>query len=120
MKIHNVFNVGRLEKYVEDTFRRKPYPLPPVITANDKEEYEIESILNSRRKGPYNVEYLVRWKSYGPEEDSWISSKDMENTQEIVDEFHLKNPLALVKTIMRKTKSGRSTVATHKGIAGRN
>ena len=42
MHIHNVFNVGRLEKYVEDTFGRTPTPLPPVITANDEEEYKIE------------------------------------------------------------------------------
>src|ERR1700693_5207603 len=38
MHIHNVFNVGRLEKYIKDTFGRTPTLLPPIITANDKEE----------------------------------------------------------------------------------
>src|SRR5258708_32619192 len=115
MKIHNVFNVGRLEKYVEDTFGRKPIPLPPVITANDEEEYEIERILNSQRKGPYKVEYLVRWKNYGPEEDSWINSSDMEHAQELVNEFHTLNPLAPILTTTRKTKLGCTTVASRKG-----
>src|SRR5258708_39608341 len=120
MKIHNVFNVGRLEKYVEDTFGRKPIPLPPVITANDEEEYEIERILNSRRKGPYKVEYLVHWKNYSPEEDSWINSSDMEHAQELVDEFHALNLLAPIVTTTRKTKSGCTTIALRKGIRQAN
>ena len=105
----------QVETYTEDTFRRKPTLLPPVIMANDEEEYEIERILNSRRKGPYKVEYLVRWKTYGPEEDSWIKSDEMENAQELVEEFHAQNPLAPIPTTIRKTRSGRTTVASRKG-----
>ena len=28
-----------------------------------------------------NFKYLVRWSSYGPEDDEWISGKDLENNE---------------------------------------
>ncbi|CDH59694.1 hypothetical protein RO3G_05265 [Lichtheimia corymbifera JMRC:FSU:9682] len=36
------------------------------------ELYEVESIINHRGK-PGNREYLVRWKGYGPQDDSWLT-----------------------------------------------
>ncbi|KAJ8658132.1 hypothetical protein O0I10_006139, partial [Lichtheimia ornata] len=36
------------------------------------ELYEVESIINHRGKAG-NREYLVRWKGYGPQDDSWLT-----------------------------------------------
>ncbi len=51
--------------------------------------YEVEKILDHR--GTKNKEFLVRWKGYDSEEDSWIKEKDL--TQSAITEYrqYLKN-----------------------------
>lgn len=61
MKIHNVFHVSMLEKYNPDLFDRAPIPLPPVVTAEGEEEWEVEEILDSGTKNRV-FKYLVSWK----------------------------------------------------------
>jgi len=34
--------------------------------------------------------FLVRWKGYMAEEDTWESRKNLENTKELVDKFERK------------------------------
>jgi hypothetical protein len=47
-----------------------------VSDLNEEETYEVERILNHR--GPVKSrEYLVRWKHYDAEHDSWVSAADM-------------------------------------------
>ena len=47
-----------------------------LIKAYEREAYMIEKVIRSRRKGN-KKEYLVRWKGWKPEFDSWISGQDM-------------------------------------------
>ena len=72
-QVHPVFSVTLLRPYDDDPItehqERHPPPPPPVIR-NGIEEYEVEKILNSRIFCG-KVEYLVRWKGYGVEEDEW-------------------------------------------------
>ena len=93
LKIHDVFHVSLLEKWHKDEFGRKPIPLPPVITQEGEEEYEIDKVLNSRTKYG-KTEYLISWKGYGPGENLWIHENEMGNAQEAIEEFYNKNPLA--------------------------
>ncbi len=78
-KIHPVFSVALLEPApspTEDPFSC-PYPThpPPVFVDGDTDSvkfFKVEHLLNKRtiRRGHDNsVEYLVRWKGYGPEWD---------------------------------------------------
>jgi len=49
-------------------------------------EWEIERILNKRKvKGV--VRYLVQWKRFMVEYDSWEKTKNLENTKKVVVEF---------------------------------
>ena len=48
MKIHDVVHVSMIEPWTSDTLGREPIPLPPVITEQGEEEWEIERILWSR------------------------------------------------------------------------
>ena len=49
-------------------------------------EYEIEHILKLRKRNGV-TQYLVHWRGYGEEEDSWLNEYDMQNAQELIEEF---------------------------------
>jgi len=50
------------------------------------EEWEVEKILN-KRKVRGVVKYLVQWKRFMAEHNSWEREKDLENAKEVVAEF---------------------------------
>jgi len=50
------------------------------------EEWKIEKILN-KRKVRGVVKYLVQWKGFMAEHDSWKREEDLENTKEVVAEL---------------------------------
>ena len=50
--------------------RDVPEPLP-IMTAEGYEEQVVESIIDERKRGR-GVQYLVRWKNFGPEHDEWL------------------------------------------------
>jgi len=101
MKIHLVFNIVKLTPYTPNDIPKhtiKPPP-PPIIKAG-VEEFEIEKILNSR-KYCGKLQYLVQWKGYPSEDNSWEpASVIFEDAPEIVQEFHDEHPSAIctVKT----------------------
>ena len=71
---------------------RHPPPPPPIVR-DGIEEYEVEKILDSRIfRG--KVEYLVRWKGYGVEEDEWCPVRDVQGSKQLVAEFHRTHPQA--------------------------
>jgi len=66
-------------------------PPPPPELVDGEEEYIVEKILNSRmfrRK----LQYLVKWKGYGIEGNTWEYSENLNHAPEKVTEFHTKNP----------------------------
>lgn len=68
--IHPVFHVSLLKPHRANPFPdRAPAPPPPIQVNND-DEYEVQEILDSRRRRGV-LEYLIHWKGYGPEERSW-------------------------------------------------
>ena len=96
-RIHPVFSVAQLEPApppTEDPFGR-PFPSnpPPVFVEGDTDKiksFEIERLLNKRqvKKGKGRaVEYLVRWKGYGPEWDRWYNVKELDNATTLVDDY---------------------------------
>ena len=50
MKVHPVFHVPFLEPYWESTFPGRVQCPPPSVEIENHEEYEVEKILDSRRK----------------------------------------------------------------------
>ncbi len=65
--------------------------LPPDLVEGE-EEYEVEDILAHRFVGK-RLEYLTRFKSYGPEEDLWLPARNLKNSPEILEAYHARNPL---------------------------
>ena len=90
--LHPVFNVVKLTLATEDPIpgRRRDPPPPPELV-DGEEEYEVENILNSRmfqRK----LQYLVQWKGYGVESNTWEYSENVDHALEKVADFHARNP----------------------------
>jgi hypothetical protein len=53
---------------------------PPIVTPDGIEEYFVDEIIDSRRRGR-GWQYLVRWVGYGPEHDRWLSRTSLEDCE---------------------------------------
>ena len=88
MKIHPVFHVSLLCKYVDP----KSIPdhtlpdCPPPVTIDNALEYEVESILD-KRTFHQKMQYLVKWKSYHESDCTWELVENLENAKEILAKF---------------------------------
>lgn len=94
MKIHDVFHVSLLRSTRPDEFDRQPKQPAPVITPEQEEEYEVATIKKSQCFRGY-VQYLVRWKGYGPEDDTWEPLSNLSKSRAVINDFHRANPDAI-------------------------
>jgi len=85
VKIHPVVNVSRIQRYVGQVERqRKEQPAPVVIKG--EEEWEVERILNKQWIRGKN-KYLVQWKGFTAESDTWEEKENLENAKEAIEEY---------------------------------
>ena len=78
-KIHPVFHISRLLPYnIDDNkFPNRDKPVPAHqrdVTELPPNFYEVEDIIKTRKhkhKGCYRTEYLVKWKNFPHEDNSW-------------------------------------------------
>ena len=85
IKIHPVVNVSRVRLYKPQVEGQKKTPPKPVIIERE-EEFKVEKILNKRMVRGKD-KFLVRWKGYTAEEDTWENRENLGNTKELVEEF---------------------------------
>jgi hypothetical protein len=90
--IHPVFNEALLTPFRKPEFPQQegqePW-IPDIV--GEEEEYEIEEIRDSRRRGR-GVQFLTHWKGYPDEEDTWIPKSHLQNASEVLEEFHKRFP----------------------------
>ena len=88
LKIHPVFYIGLLSKAVEDEHR--PFlERPPPEVVEGEEEYEVEAIVDHKReKGTWW--YLVKWKGYGPESNTWEPRHNITHAEKILKAYSSK------------------------------
>jgi len=85
IKIHPVVNVSRICRYVGQVEeQRKEQPAPVIIEG--EEEWEVERILNKRQVWGKD-KYLVRWKGFTAESNTWEGRENLKNTKEAIKEF---------------------------------
>ena len=85
MRIHLVVNVSRIVWYREQVKRKKKEEGKPV-EVEGIEEQEVEKILN--KKKIRGVEkYLVWWKGFMVEGDTWERIESLKNVGEALEEF---------------------------------
>lgn len=86
MRIHPIFHISLLEPAAEDT------PIDTQLEVEtDQHEYEVEKIIDGKktRRGP---QYLVQWKGYPPEDNTWEPRKHLTNAVAKLQEFERENP----------------------------
>ena len=91
MKVHPIFHVSLLEPYRESSFLGRMQSPPPSIKIENHEEYEVDKILDSRRRWG-KLEYFVHWSGYDINEQTWKSAENLANAPEKVQEFHQQYP----------------------------
>jgi len=85
VKIHPVVNISRVQRYIGQVEgQRKEQPAPVII--KEEEEWEVEQILN-KRKFRGKDKYLVCWKGFTVESDTWEERENLKNTKETIEEF---------------------------------
>jgi len=93
-QLHLVFNVVKLTLAPDDPITgRITEDHPPPIVIDREAEWEVEEILDSRWHWR-RFQYLIKWKGYGREHNSWESASEV-STLELTAEFHRKHPGAL-------------------------
>ena len=85
MRIHPVVNVSQIVRYKEQVKGQKKEKGKP-IEVEGVEEWEVEKILN--KKKIRGVEkYLVQWKGFIAEGDTWERKENLKNAEELIEEF---------------------------------
>ena len=85
MRIHPVVNVSQIVQYKEQVKGQKKEEGKPV-EIEGIEEWEVEKILN--KKKIRGVEkYLMQWKGFMVEENTWERKENLRNAEEALEEF---------------------------------
>jgi len=85
MRIHPVVNVSRIVRYREQVKGQKKEEGKPV-EIEGVEEWEVEKILNKKRMRGVE-KYLIWWKGFTAEGDTWEKRENLKNAEELIKEF---------------------------------
>ena len=107
LRIHLVVNVSRIVLYKGQIERQKKIPPLPVEIEGEK-EYKIEKILD-RQDVRGKLKYLVRWKEYTAEEDTWKRLENLENTMKLVKEFEQEIRAEEIRQVERRKEKGKES-----------
>ncbi|WAQ84777.1 hypothetical protein PtA15_5A350 [Puccinia triticina] len=99
--VHPTFHVSVLQKHTADTIEGREVEEPQPVMVEGAEEWEVAEILDYRRQRQ-RKEYLVAWKGYGPEGNSWEPESNLRNCQQLVTEFDKNFPEAAVRHRRRR------------------
>jgi len=85
IRIHPVVNVSRIVRYKEQVEGQKKEEGKP-MEVEGVEEWEVEKILNKRKIRGVE-KYLVRWKGFTAEGDTWERRENLKNAEEALADF---------------------------------
>ena len=86
MRIRPVFHISLLEPAPADAPLETDIEMEP-----DQTDYEVEQLLDVRKFGN-QWRYLVKWKNYPSEENSWEPIKCLKDCPKRLEQFHQRNP----------------------------
>jgi hypothetical protein len=93
VKIHRVFHISLLEPAQPTTKaipgHIQPSPLPIIL--DDKEEWEVEEVVDSRHHRG-KIQYRVKWTGFHDPNTTWYSAENFRNSQDAIPQFHTRYP----------------------------
>lgn len=96
-RIHPVFHVSLLKPAIPDPFPGRVEPPPPPVTVGEETEYEVESVLDCRKRGR-QTQCLIKWKGYPPEANL--------HAPRLLREFQAKHPEKISQMGIRRLPVG--------------
>jgi len=85
MRIHLVVNISWIVRYKEQVKGQKKEERKPV-EVEGVEEWKVEKILNKKKMRGV-VKYLIWWKGFMVEGDTWERKENLKNAEELIEEF---------------------------------
>ena len=86
-RFHNVVHVSQIKRYIHpdsSPFHDICNP-PPAIEIDGHEEFEVDEIIDHRRRGrKRNLQYLIRWKGSPDSDNTWEPEENLKNCQDLV------------------------------------
>ena len=85
MRIHLVVNVSQIVQYKEQVKGQKKEE-GKLVEVEGVKEWEVEKILNKKKMRGV-VKYLIQWKGFTAEGDTWKRKENLKNVEELIEEF---------------------------------
>ena len=85
MRIHPVVNVSWIVRYKEQMKGQKKEE-GKLVEVGGVEEWEVEKILNKKKIRGVD-KYLIWWKGFTAEGDTWERRENLKNAEELIEEF---------------------------------
>ncbi len=112
LRINPTFHVSLLKPVLSFTFAPPRRPPPPPRIIDGQPAFTVRRILDSRRV-QNSLQYLVDWEGYGPEERSWVPTKDILD-RSLIREFRARRPGCSGRNVRSRPK-GRGS-CQHLGL----
>ncbi|BFZ60151.1 hypothetical protein YB2330_001173 [Saitoella coloradoensis] len=91
-----------------------------VVNDPEESEYEVEEIIDERTIGKKETEFKIRWKGYGPEQDSWEPKSNLLSCKGILKAWANKKKRSQSQTpIAKKRKISESASVSSNGNRSR-
>jgi transposase InsO family protein len=91
-RIHNVFHAALLRPYKENDVYGDIFTKPPPELVEGEEVYEVETILNHRRRGR-GYQYFIKWRGYPISDASWEPEHSFSDDGDLLTQYKLRHNL---------------------------
>ena len=91
-QIHDVFHAALLQPYKENGIYGENFVKPPPELEEGKEVYDVETILNHRKRGQ-GYQYFVKWRGYPITDASWEPEHAFSNDGDTLTRYKLRHNL---------------------------
>jgi Chromo (CHRromatin Organisation MOdifier) domain len=94
-KIHPVIHANLLTPYKETELHSANFIRPPPDLIKREEEYEVEKVLDAKRKGKgCKLHYLIQWHGFPMSDIMWEPADHMSHSTDAITNFYRQYPNA--------------------------